>query len=50
MSVFTTSPRAFGFCGKSAFLMAVPKLNPLIRCAAQSALISLQLIPHTFSV
>src|SRR5260370_15389662 len=37
-------------CGKSAFLIALPSDRPRIRCAAQSAEISLQLIPHTFSV
>src|ERR1051326_2653029 len=36
--------------GMSAFLIALPSESPLIRCAAQSAEISLQLIPHTFSV
>ena len=35
---------------KSALKMALLKESPLIRCAAQSALISLQGIPHTFSV
>src|SRR5438874_11569273 len=37
-------------CGKSAFLIALPNDKPLIRCAAQSAEISRQLIPQTFSV
>src|SRR3982075_733581 len=37
-------------CGKSAFLIALPSERPRIRCAAQSAEISLQLIPQTFSV
>ena len=31
-------------------MMAVPSDSPLIRCAAQSAEISLHDIPHTFSV
>src|SRR4030095_753550 len=37
-------------CGKSAFLIALPRERPLMRCAAQSAEISRQLIPQTFSV
>jgi hypothetical protein len=34
----------------SALKIALLKESPLIRCAAQSALISLQGMPHTFSV
>src|SRR5207249_11123431 len=37
-------------CGTSAFLIALPRESPLIRCAAQSAEISLQLMPQTFAV
>ena len=41
--------RGFRF-GKSAASTAVVSDRPLIRCAAQSAEISLQLMPQTFSV
>src|SRR6266542_4135462 len=50
MSVLMTAPRSFGFGFHRAFRIAVVRDSPLIRWAAQSALISLQLIPHTFSV
>jgi hypothetical protein len=51
ISVLMTLLESFGcFFGRSAFLIALPNDKPLIRCAAQSAEISLQLIPHTFSV
>src|SRR6476646_2080065 len=49
--VLITLELSFGpRCGKRAFLMALPRDKPLIRCAAQSAEISRQLIPQTFSV
>jgi hypothetical protein len=38
------------FCGRIALRMADASESPLILCAAQSAEISLQLIPQTFSV
>jgi hypothetical protein len=38
------------FLGQIALTIADHNDNPLIRCAAQSAEISLQLIPQTFSV
>src|SRR5205823_8564433 len=51
ISVLITFELSFGRrCGKSAFRIALPNDNPLIRCAAQSAEISRQLIPQTFSV
>src|SRR5258708_11216705 len=51
MSVFTTPVPSFNLrFGSSAFLIAPPSVSPLIRCAAQSAEISLQLMPQTFSV
>jgi hypothetical protein len=34
----------------SAFLIATPRSSPLMRCAAQSAEISSQDMPQTFSV
>ena len=36
--------------GASPSTIAAPRLRPLMRCAAQSAEISSQLMPHTFSV
>src|ERR1035437_1960488 len=55
--VFTTCLRSLdwesdlGFrLAKSACLMVEPSDSPLILCAAQSAEISWQLFPHTFSV
>ena len=50
MSVLITLslPVALGL--KTAFQIALLKDKPLIRCAAQSAEISLQGIPQTFSV
>src|SRR5204862_2074120 len=51
IKVLITLELSFGCrLGKSAFLIALPNDNPLIRCAAQSAEISRQLIPQTFSV
>src|SRR5262249_43547009 len=51
MSVLITLPRSLGFFfGSRAFRMAVLSDRPLMRWAAQSAEISLQLMPHTFSV
>src|SRR3954447_12352866 len=42
---------SFGcFFGRSAFLIALPNERPLMRCAAQSAEISLHGMPQTFSV
>jgi hypothetical protein len=47
MSVLTVcGPRR----GAIALRIAVPSDSPLMRCAAQSAEISAQRIPHTFSV
>src|SRR4051812_15663124 len=40
----------FFFGGKSAFLIAPESDSPLMRWAAQSALISVQGMPQTFSV
>src|SRR5947199_1488924 len=45
-----TAPLFFGFGFQMALSMAVESDSPLIRWAAQSAEISLQLMPHTFSV
>src|SRR5438067_11892921 len=51
IKVLITLELSFGRrCGKSAFLIALPNDKPLIRWAAQSAEISRQLIPQTFSV
>src|SRR4029077_1120279 len=51
INVLITFELSFGRrCGKSALRIALPNDNPLIRCAAQSAEISRQLIPQTFSV
>ncbi len=49
MSVLMTSPRGLRR-GKSARSAADESDRPLILCAAQSAEISLQDMPHTFSV
>ena len=52
MSVLIVCERSAGFffLGNSAAMIAVDRESPLIRWAAQSAEISLQLMPHTFSV
>jgi hypothetical protein len=56
ISVLTTGLPAsrvarFGFSARdSALITATPRLRPLMRCAAQSAEISSQDMPHTFSV
>ena len=51
INVLICLERSFGSrFGSSAFQMALESDSPLIRCAAQSAEISLQLIPQTFSV
>src|ERR1700721_1142979 len=49
-SVLMISPLFFGFGFHSAFRIAVDSDRPLMRWAAQSAEMSLQLMPHTFSV
>src|SRR6516164_217788 len=46
----TRSRLAGCFFGSNAFRIAVRKESPLIRWAAQSAEISLQFMPQTFSV
>ena len=52
--VLISSPPFSGWSGaaarRSAFDMALHRSRPLIRCAAQSAEISSQVMPHTFSV
>src|SRR5258708_37525353 len=51
MSVFTTPVPSFNLLfGSSAVLIAPRSVRILTRCAAQSAEISLQLMPQTFSV
>jgi hypothetical protein len=53
MSVLIVCDRSAGcffFLGKSAARIALDRESPLIRWAAQSAEISRQLMPHTFSV
>src|SRR5258708_888375 len=45
-----TSPLFLGLGFQMALRMAVLSDSPLMRCAAQSAEICLQLMPHTFSV
>src|SRR5947208_138754 len=50
MTLLLSAPAAGVFDLKSAFQTADHKDKPLMRWAAQSALISLQLMPQTFSV
>ena len=51
MSVLTTAAPGFGArFGLSAASTAVISERPLIRCAAQSAEISVHFMPQTFSV
>src|ERR1700686_3790210 len=50
MTLLLSAPAATGFGLKIAFQTADHSDRPLMRWAAQSALISLQLMPQTFSV